>query len=66
MKPKSRKAKVKTYTVTVPETHYTHYTVKARSEAQAKEIVAEGKQNSDFTEFSHIDEDTNNWGVWES
>jgi len=63
MKPKSRRIKPQTFVVVVPETHYTYYTVQAHSEAQAKELVAAGQQNSELTEFSHIDEDMNNWEV---
>lgn len=63
MKPKTRRTKPMTFTVIVPETHYTYYKVKARSEAQAKELVAAGRQESVLTEFSHADMDTNNWAV---
>ena len=55
---------MKTYTVNVREVHVNSYTVKAESEDEAKDLVADGQGDmmDDMLEFSHS-LDTDCWTV---
>lgn len=56
---------MKTYIIAVPETHYSTYTIEAKNKRDAINQVLEGLISSDNCEFSHIDEDSNNWKIKE-